>query len=411
MAAAAAPLLMSDFDREARHLKAPPADHSEYQRRIFQDMLNRTANSLNLHRFSASENEAPPPEKLRLVSIRSSLDIQSESQVAFAEFRDGTQLLRAKPKFQRKRWVETRLEELREALELKPDIICFPEFAFPPPPAAPEGGWTLDEINRAVAKRLEFEDAALTLMRNHESRAFVFLGSYHCLMTLYNVGVIYPWGERLDGTVTFTEKDMVQFAEDDLDVITRTTDRKVESPIYYRKRYPARKMGERTRVPTGRDFNIFKRNFGQVGVIICSDILDLNQFGMFIREGFDPHKGYDFILVPAYNTGTSFGAMCRDLSYMSATTVILVNAQDPAAQSPLPASEIYVCGQRVRESDGSLNAKLQGILSFASKGLPSGALLEIFEMDLPKVKHARRSHLNLLRLGRPSPDLTQLSIT
>lgn len=410
MRAAATPPLMMGFNPEARHTEVPPSDRAQYQRLIFQDMLNRTANSFHLHRFSPQEERTPAPSRLRIASVRSKLDIKSKRQVALSEFRDGTQLLRANDGYLREEWTQHRLDELNAALDLKPDIICFPEFSFPPPPPPlREGGWAMRDINRSVAHRVRFEEEAEKVLKQRRSKAFVFLGSYHCLMTLYNVGVIYPWGADRKGRVSFTEKTVSEWDEGELERSTKYVDRDVEAPIFYQKRYPARKVGERTRVPTGWDFNIFTRSFGQLGVAICSDIVDLNQFGMFIREGFDPHKGYDIILIPAYNAGSSFGPICRDLSYMSATAVVVVNARDPWKQE-LPASEIYVCGEPARRLDTSTNRDLRKLVSFDDRVLANGSTIELCTMNLKRFKNARRMHLNKLRSGQPSPDLYALKI-
>lgn len=406
------PTLMSGYDPKRRHTDDPPLDKAKKQRLIFQDMLNRTANSFHLHRFSPKRERHAEPANLKIVSVRSKLDIKSKRQVSLSRFRDGTQLLETNGGYSREEWSKDRLDELEAALAWNPHIICFPEFSFPPPlPHNPDAGWAMPEIGKNIADRAAFEERAYALLRRKGSSAFVFLGSYHCLMTLYNVGVIFPWGADRKGSVSFTEKSVTEWHEGEIERTTKTIDRDVTSPVFYQKRYPARKVGERTRVPTGWDFNIFTRNFGHLGVAICSDIVDLNQFGMFIREGFDPHKGYDFILIPAYNAGASFGPICRDLSYMSATAVIAVNARDSWKGDELPASEVYICGEPLSRIKNAENKDLRKLAKFEEKALPSGTTLELCKLNLKRFKNARRMHLDRLREGQPSPDLFALKIS
>jgi hypothetical protein len=115
-------------------------------------------------------------------------------------------------------------------------------------------------------------------------------------------------------------------------------------PILLRKRFPARRVGEEARVPAGQVFNVFEREFGRIAVLICSDIIDVNQFLtiMQINRTKGLHQTIDYVIVPSFNKSRALSNICRHLSAVSSNTVIVVNANHYLAE--FPDTELYCCG-------------------------------------------------------------------
>jgi len=332
---------------------------------------------------------------VRLVSIASNLELANKSQLTFAKFRDGCSLLQPTDAFSPRRWTDERLAELKAALSKDPDIIVFPEFAYPVPRRPLNGGWTIEEVNQSVSHRLEFDRKAVALLEAHRKGKgqvpFVFLGSYHCLMSLYNVGVIYPWAD-LESTVAVGPPPKV--------ANNRAKNPPPSTPILYRKRFPARKLGEQTRVPNGLEFNVFERPFGKIGLLICSDVLDLNQFLRLIRESVSFHQGFEFILIPSYSPRgeRTFETVCEELSYLTGTAVVVTCATDKSLEDErgMAPSDIYICGERVSEVSKWKTPYLRGVATKPKRfrvGLSEGF---IFDVSMPLFRRAREAHLRHL---------------
>jgi hypothetical protein len=321
----------------------------EFERQIFKNLVDRTSYVFD-QRQLRREGEKPQKDTtistIRVACI--SPEITAEypgAELRAFKFRDQCSLLQATHDHDPIRWEDERKAELRTALARKPDIICFSELAYPPPPAFEQTAWISDTMRDSVSRRHEFEEIVKWELERKKSDAFVFLGSYHCTMTLYSVGVIYPCGHRTEDI--------------DAKVIgKRLNDEKyhpkpyaMKQPINYRKRFPARRVGEETRVPAGREFNIFEREFANIGVMICSDTVDLNQFMSIIRQN-GPSERYspvDILLIPSFNDSPALPDMCRELSAVAATTVILVNANHRAKKPKprgraFPKTELFCCG-------------------------------------------------------------------
>lgn len=253
-------------------------------------------------------------------------------------YRDGCQLVQAASEAIPDSWTEERLKELDAALEHDPDIVCFGEYAYPPVWPEKMPGWSINGIREAENRRLRFEAAVVERLKAKKDKPpFVFLGSYHCLMTLYNVGVLYPWGHD-----TAKKKVMIMREPQSLGQPPRFEPKEFTSPIHYRKRYPARSVGEETRVPAGMDFDSYALPVGRIGVAICSDVVDLNQFLSLARYNLgNPALAIDMLLVPSFNRNPDFVSMCRELSHLSGATVVTVNAN--SKHSKFPRTNVF-CG-------------------------------------------------------------------
>jgi predicted amidohydrolase len=369
----------------------------------FHDMLERTPQIFS--RYEIYRTDSSPPngrtkqeiqlpfeqETLNVVTIGSDLNIWNEADMEMDFTRDGCRLLKPKASMNVDRWMDERILELEEAMKLDPNVIIFPEFAYPPPQPTVPTSWAWEDIDAKLEQREEFDRRALQVIGN--KNVFLILGSFHCLMSLYNVGVIFPWGSHRDGQADFTrvQRDHGRLGLSYFNSVPGHD--RINAPILYRKRFPARKVGEQTRVPTGREFNIFKCSFGKVVVLICSDVLDINQFLTIVRESLAA-RDFDFVLIPAYNPATSFNDICRDLSNLAATTVVVANAHDRGVN--LPSSELFVCGQdsdQLPKSEDPTEKKIVTV-RHAKAGF---APITLFELDMAALKQARETHLK--RLG------------
>lgn len=365
--------------------------------RLFGDMLDRTRHIFSRKKIvrTGVTSVQPTPfegDELRVVCIGSELDIWKSDAITPQHFRDGIELMAATAKYNSDAWIEARLKELKAALRKDPHIICFPEFAYPPPTSAVEGGWTVDEINSAVSIRFDFEQKVRAALK--AKNVFVCLGSFHCPMTLYNVGVIYPWGAHRHALASYGLSRMKLGDHGRVLPYEEPFEDEIRTPILYRKRFPARKIGENARVPPRREVNVFECAFGKVLVLICSDLLDLNQFLMIVREGIEK-RDFDYIVVPSYNPGRSFGTICRDLSGLAATTVIVASAADKTVK--LTPSEVYVCGEAAGELATSQYDERHNVVAFEAIDPVGKTNLSLYRFSLSALKRARECQLE--RLG------------
>ncbi len=406
------------------------SDWQQYQDRLFSNLLARTGLIYEMREVSPTEiklADTPPtarPEKtktdgristeaasrakqIRVTCISSPIKIRraetsGEFDLRGAAFRDGCHLVQADGQEVAERWTEERLKELDVALAKDPDIICFGEFSYPPNWGVSDPGWTVDSIRVAESRRLDFENKVVERLKKAEAkrkkkdgaypamgerRPFVFLGSYHCLMTLYHVGVIYPWGATK--------------GEHYCNVMREARGRnaspfpeklRLSAPLFYRKRFPARRAGEDTRVPAGRDFDIFRFPFGRVAVAICSDMVDLNQFLSIARYNISGReKGIDILLVPSFNESPLFPSMCRELSYLAGLIVVVVNANHQDAN--FPETQIYADGREFSERS---MRELEKLLTMPVK---AGELDEEFVYHKKRTAMIRTYSLNGAAIG------------
>jgi len=267
-------------------------------------------------------------------------DTNPDLDLRLQAFRDQTKLFRPVRGQGSDSWAAERLKELDAALEADPHVICFGELAYPPPQLPEGGGWTTQDVEEAVQRRQRFETQVVKRLRKAKRPPFVFLGSYHCLMTLYNIGVMYPWG---DSTKEVPIDIIVEHLED-ADPEYKIPNAPVKAPILYQKRFPARRAGESTRIPHGQAIDVFNMPFGRVGVFICSDVLDLNQFLAISNRNraANRHNPLDLILIPSLNTSPKLASMCRELSFLATTTVVMVNANHH--NDGYPDTELFCCG-------------------------------------------------------------------
>ena len=101
-------------------------------------------------------------------------------------------------------------------------------------------------------------------------------------------------------------------------------------PIVHRKRFPARRAGERARVPDDHTFRTYFHPLGRICVLICSDAIDINQFLNIIR--YNEEAGplslnrIFMVIVPTFNQSTFLLDACKDLSALARTNVLVTNA-------------------------------------------------------------------------------------
>lgn len=390
-----------------RHYGAVLDDPTPADVRFFRSLLRRTEKTFvrrNIRKIGKDEGRrvidvpSSPQTALKVVCVSSQLDIWSQTRLKLTSLRDGRRALRATPAFCRRDWdiwKDDRLSELKAALKFKPNIICFPEFSYPPPHYPEAEGLKLSDEKAAAGRRGEFEKSALALVG--KSEIFLCLGSYHCPMSLYNISVIYPWGPHQWMRAQHVKNDTstTEFGGIEKEPLIVRND--FEAPAIYRKRFPAQKLGEQVRTPAGRKVDVFHSGVGNILVLICSDVLDLNQFLMIVHEN-QNQPDYDCILIPSYNPSPMFSDLCRDLSAFAATTVIVANARD-SSRRDFPPSEIYVCGDNTEELNSSSFDERHGVL-LKKQSKPVGASeLTYFELNKERLKNARDVHRTRMQVG------------
>lgn len=327
-----------DTDPPTRHRLSPPLAATHPQIVI-------AAISSNI--ILESGSEATPD-----VTVEASTS-PSDYDFILREHRDDCRLCEPADGFDRSSWVAARVLELDHALRppegfAKPHIVCFGELSYPPPTSSAFPS-SVEYMNQYGREQYQFEQR---IRETFDARGghdiFLFLGSYHCPLTLYNVGRVMPRGVRLgrlDVRVISrrVHKDRIEPATG------RDT---VDIPIVHRKRFPAKRASEQTRVPPDNQFQIFVTPVGRVAVLICSDVVDMNQFLFISRYNDSAGKldRIDYVLVPSWNTSRSLSEMCRELSLVAATTVLVVNAN--SADDAFPDTAIYCCGLEVNSQDG-----------------------------------------------------------
>lgn len=306
----------------------------------------------------APVGEGGGKEVVRISLVSSGLPI-SEGDGSWLKpraFEDSRKILVATKQFNRNEWCLGRSGELLAALRAKPDIICYPEFAYPPPALGrtyAESGEMTSAYSTDASSRNEYMDRSSYGRNRHnyeteikkliktENQPFLFLGSYHCPFDFYNIGVVFPLGS--DDT-TFRVKTESSELDDDGKRKVAAPEYIVAPPVLYRKRFPARRVQEFARVPSNMEFHTYRIDGVHIALMICSDVLDLNQcFNLArINKTGNEAERIDIILVPAFNRSAKLASMCRELSFLTGATVVFVNAND--CLSDFSRSDVFVCG-------------------------------------------------------------------
>lgn len=331
----------------------PEEARAAFEDRVHSNMYGRTGLIFDVreYRFDAPR-EPHPPETITVCCVSSQINVTDTTShqpgdLELKPFRDGCALLERTCELKAEEWEDLRRAELDEALEEDPDIICFGELAYPAPPPTQLQGWSVEGIYNYGLGRSRFEQRVLQSLRAKQKKPFVFLGSFHCPLTLYNVGVIYPLGDlQTEARVRIRSEKLEGKSAG---ISKRRFHERVPMPLLYRKRFPARRAGESLRVPPSEEFHIYDLPIGRIAVLICSDVVDLNQSLTIARRN-GPSEKYepiDFVLVPSFNESAKFASMCQELSYLARTTVVVVNANHGIGK--FNASNLYCCGLNLTE--------------------------------------------------------------
>lgn len=268
-------------------------------------------------------------------------------------YRDDCELCEAAKGYDRSAWEAARVSELKTALAPprgfdQPHVICYGELAYPPPPAS-DFVSSVDYVSQFGRLQAQFENQLRAVCDNHGGGQdpFLFLGSYHCPITLYNVGMVMPRGPRA-GRMKMKVTVVTLRKNGDKPKLKRGNE-EISLPIPHRKRFPAKRVSEKTRVPPDNQFRVFATPIGRVAILICSDVVDMNQF-LFVAH-YNDARGkvgrIDYVLVPSYNTSPHLVEMCRQLSEIAATTVLAVNAHADDDGREFPVTAIHCCGVTV----------------------------------------------------------------
>ncbi len=376
----------------------------EFERSVI-DLIDRSKLSLDLKLYSADGHAKAKrlgtKTKVRISCVSSPLTVEGSGPsdrndlqgIAVGEYK-----ITAPPLgVSLKAWSDDRFRELSYAIQqnLQPDILCFGELVYPPPLYAPDIGCSLPNGSGLLSRKSQFDGEILKILKQYESDAFVFGGSFHCLHTQYGVGVIFPYGRHSGPIKGKMHSEWWSHARRGHPTSDPQVDAvfEVDIPIVHKKRHPARSIGEVTRVPSQPDLAIFEREKGTIAILICSDIIDLNQFIALARANLNAtgRAQVDYVLVPSFNTSRIIGELCRELSLWSAAIVVNVNANHTEAN--FPNTSLYLCGKEVEELRALSIITAHDV---APIDLPSGAksTLNSFELDLRRSDRLRKSMLN-----------------
>jgi hypothetical protein len=200
-------------------------------------------------------------------------------------------------------WETAIIELVKRTIQRESEIILLPEFTLPPARSASS-----------------FESRLQAVCASARHDFFLFSGSRH--EERYNRGWIFS----RNGSV----------AQD-----------KLQSHWHY-KIASARGLGENilgphsTSLPSYRTNIRIANNCASVVVAVCYDTYDPTVFLNLVLDGVRADEDYipKIILVPAYNPGSDFVELLRDLSFLAQCTVVYVNGLHGDAQA-------FVCGVRL----------------------------------------------------------------
>lgn len=259
------------------------------------------------------------------------------------------------------------VDKLSKALCQDVNAIVFPELAFPPVDLSDQFPTPadFDPFNPAHQAEVDrrFEESAASILdeasenagRDIDDAPFVFYGSIHCQRSRYNIGVVSPGHPFEQGYVLATEREHP--ITNEIKVKPETVSR--SGPLVHRKRFPARRVGEATRVPGGLGFRLYPSKIGLIAVMICSDAIDRNQFLYVVRHNSqaDAMTSPDriaLVIIPSYTHSELLHTTCKDLSELAQTTVFVGNATGKRELSrlystPMPPSRIFQCGKEAKD--------------------------------------------------------------
>lgn len=376
-----------------------------YANAFLQHLIDRSKLVLDMRSYSvAGEKKTKPvgnatPVKISCISsdlkIDERFDAASDGDLVAVHVGDYC-LTAPTRKRSLEAWAKDRLFELRRTIEdCNPDIVCFGELAYPPPlygpdisSDAPDGGGLRSRT------RYQFDEEIQEVLNDLSSDAFVFAGSFHCLRTQYAVGVIFPYGKLKDNINGSVDSEWIRRRKEQDQEPAGPDPLQFSAPIIYKKRNPARSIGEISRIPPRADFQIFERRIGHVAILMCSDILDINQFLGVSRMNLNSPElpSIDYILVPSFNKGKKLPDYCKELSELASAMVINVNANtnDPTFTD----TAVHLCGMDVPEL--LRERVLVSDPNVRRMDLPSRAqsVVTTFEIDPIKTDQCRARHLN-----------------
>ena len=302
--------------------------------------------------------------------------------------------------------IEARATQLAAAIAAGADIVSFCEFALPPAiidkTAICDAGGSIDlfdEETLAYIDRQHEGAAKEVLARAHEINGtgpddtpFIFYGSSHCNVTRFNIGVVSP-GQPIESEYKLRVERSNPLAApadppgtpEELRIERPAKREELRSgPLVHKKRFPARRAGELARVPDDHEFRTYFHPLGRICVLICSDSIDINQFTNIIRYNRDAGPNainrIFMVIVPTYNQSIFLLNICRDLSAMARTNVLVTNAVgeiivdfNTGNTDSLPASNLFFDG---RPLNALINRKM------VSKAECQDSTVDVYDLNI-----------------------------
>jgi len=329
------------------------ADIARLSSRIRTDLVSRTRYLQTI----VKHRRTPRPSLKETVRVIAACDwvpisfghtgfeaVDRHAQLYLETHPDNYRVLGPTSRFNAEEWTNRIDKLLCDAYALNPDVVVLPEFAFP---QLIELQGVYGESDVEQAKRLgsvlktKFKD---TMNLKNADQVFGVLGTFHCRRALLNQAVVAPSG---CDPVKY-EKQIIEHTMSD--AIAGYTIDEVTAPLLIAKRFPARRAGEQTRVPPTMECRIFEEAFGNIAVLVCSDVLDLNQFNSIVLHNRTAGpEAISLVTVPAYNRSPELNDACRELSYLAGCCVLVVNSEGrhfnrDGVRRALPDSKFFIGG-------------------------------------------------------------------
>lgn len=240
----------------------------------------------------------------------------------------------------REEWERDFLRFVRKVVSRQPHVICVPEFSLPP---------DRDEITRSIDQISDILGGS-----DAPEHCLMFTGSRH--ESLHNRGAILLRNEE-----------------------------HVSYPFWQYKNSPSRRLGENIMSRRANRLTKFRfkyhtsppsrpnraAHFLDVSSAICYDAYDPTIFLSLIKQQRERDNVSRLILVPAFNPSSDFVDVMRDLSFLSASMVLYVNAVHGDSVLFIGGFSIFELQNKGKNTiDALVDDKLSDFDKYLSRGIP-----------------------------------------
>lgn len=315
------------------------------------------------------------------------LIVSDEASLVVSSGRDATE-----------RMSKQRAQQLSQALKSKADIIVVSELGMPCELSqqgfVSMGGSEEEALQQHAASASKLLERAKSISKSKQE-AFIVFGSAHCLETHYNIATIYPGSYANEGWLKKRARELPIAGKS-----KRVSKIEGTGPISQVKVFPARRAGEMVKLPCDPVFRLYRHSIGRIAVLVCSDVIDLNQFIRIVNinscnEGVDR---INMVLVPSFNMSRFLTDTCKNLSAAASTIVVVVNARGEFATESVYGSKALEPSQIFFDGHPKESLEHAKIIRKLEVG---GDDIDIYDIDILKiydiiVKTAKKQRQRLL---------------